>query len=59
MKKPCYYYITNLNNGFIGSILYLCPIFIPYMLVKEIYRIEIKVRNLDSEDDINYYYSLH
>ena len=41
--------------GIFGSIVYICPLFIPMMVCKEIYRAEINIRGLDKEPN---YHSL-
>ena len=50
-----HFYTTKIYNGFIGVVLYLFPISIPHIIIKEIYRIEINLRNIDHEKKSEYY----
>ena len=55
VEKPTYFYTTKIYNGFIGVVLYLFPISIPHIIIKEIYRIEINFRNIKQEKETEYY----
>jgi len=56
--KPTYFYLSSISNGFFGSELYILPFTIPICLMKEIYRIEINLRNLDEEKKTRFYNTL-
>lgn len=42
-------------EGLIGSILYMAPFTIIFMIPKEIYRLEVDLRNLQNEKDNDWY----
>jgi len=53
--KPTKYYLSTIMWGFIGSTFYLYPVTAPYYLIKETYRLEVKLRGLDDEKNNKYY----
>ena len=53
--KPTYFYLSSITNGFLGSALYIFPFTTPICVIKEIYRIEINLRNLDEEKKTTFY----
>lgn len=53
-KDPMLY--SNLiTHGLFGVIIYANPFFLPFFISKEIYRIEVNVRNLEKEKKSEYY----
>lgn len=54
-KKEEYFYSVAICNGFLGSLLYANPFLFPYFISKEIYRLEVVVRNLEKEKKKDYY----
>ena len=54
-KKPTYWYTSKIYHGIVGGILYLCPMTIPWIIVKEIYRLEANLRNIEDEKKTEYY----
>lgn len=57
-KKENYLYAKSFLNGCFGVILYINPIIFPLLLYKEIYRLEVNIRNLEEEKKNNYYNDL-
>lgn len=57
-KNQPYFYTSSFLNGIFGIIMYGNPILIPITLYKEIYRLEINVRNLESEKKSKFYNDL-
>lgn len=53
-----YLYINSLTRGFFGIILYSNPALIPFLIYKELYRLEINLRNLENEKNSDYYKKL-
>lgn len=56
-NKP-YIYSRSIINGFFGIIIYANPVLIPILIYKEIYRLEINLRNLENEKKSNFYNDL-
>lgn len=54
-KKPTFFYYKCLLNGFGGSIFYVNPFTLWIMIPKEIYRLEVNLRNLEDEKKSRYY----
>jgi hypothetical protein len=54
-KKEDYLYLNLLGTGFYGLITYANPFFLPFTIYKEIYRLEVNVRNLENEKKSNCY----
>ena len=55
--KPCLY-TSLVGNGFIGVIFYVNPVVLPFNVYKEIYRLEINVRDLENEKKSCFYNEL-
>jgi len=51
-------YSSLVGHGFIGVIFYVHPILLPFNLYKEIYRLEINMRNLEDEKKSRFYNEL-
>lgn len=54
-KKEPYLYLDSIVYGLFGIIIYGNPVFYPLLIHKEIYRLEINVRNLEDEKKSKYY----
>lgn len=54
-EKNLFLYTNKIAYGFLGFLVYIFPISIPLILYKEIYRIEVNIRNLEKTD---YYFEL-
>jgi hypothetical protein len=54
-KKEPYLYSDSIIHGLFGIIIYGNPALLPFMIHKEIYRLEINVRNLEDEKKNRYY----
>jgi hypothetical protein len=54
-KKTNYFYTTKIGFGFYGLFMYLNPLFIPFIITKEIYRVEVDIRGLEDEKNTDYY----
>lgn len=50
-----YLYIKSITNGFMGIFMYMNPILIPFFICKEIYRLEVNIRNLENEKNSKNY----
>lgn len=50
-----YIYTDSISNGLLGTILYANPPLFPYFIYKELYRLEINIRNLEDEKKSTYY----
>ena len=57
-NKP-YIYTNKIPNGFLGVFFYANPFTAPIMAFKEIYRLEVNIRGLESEKKSNYYNKLN
>jgi hypothetical protein len=57
--KPTYFYITSISYGFYGSIAYIFPLTAPICFMKEVYRIEINLRNISDEKKTKYYNTVY
>ncbi len=53
-----YLYSDSICNGFYGIFIYANPFFVPVLLYKEAYRLEVKMRNLENEKKSSYYNKL-
>ena len=56
--KKDYLYINLICNGFCGIMLYANPGLLPFSVYKEIYRLEVNLRNLEDEKTTSYYNNL-
>jgi hypothetical protein len=52
-KDPLY--LTSLCYGVCGAVLYGNPMILPFKVYKELYRVEVNVRNLEHEKITDYY----
>jgi len=57
-KKEDYLYLNSVFYGFCGVLIYANPILIPSSAYKEIYRLEVNLRNLENEKKTDYYNNL-
>jgi hypothetical protein len=48
-------YITSFCNGLYGIFVYFNPVFLPYLMTKELYRLEVNLRNLENEKNSRFY----
>jgi len=48
--KKDYLYTNSVFSGLLGTIIYANPAFIPLLLYKELYRVEVNLRKLDKKD---------
>ena len=55
LTKPIFLYSDSTYYGFVGTCFYVCPCVLPFMLIKEIYRLEVNIRKLDDLKDDKYY----
>ena len=56
--KKKYFYTDRIFNGFFGSIVYINPAFVPLIIYKEIYRLEVNYRGLEDEKNNENYYKI-
>lgn len=54
-NKETYFYSHAVYHGIFGSISYIIPIFWVMYIPKEIYRLEVNLRNLESEKSTDKY----
>ena len=57
--KPSFFYITRMMYGLYGTSLYVVPFTGPVCLMKEFYRIEINLRNIDDEKKTKFYNTIY
>lgn len=57
--KPNSFYITRIMYGLYGTSFYAIPFTGPVCAVKELYRIEINLRNIDHEKKTKYYNTVY
>jgi len=57
-KNEHYIYSYSILHGFGGIILYANPILLPIFIHKELYRLEINIRNLENEKNSKFYNDL-
>ncbi len=48
-------YIDSIRTGFLGSFIYGFPLIFPLLIYKEIYRLEVDIRNLEHEKETDFY----
>ena len=53
-----YMYIYSIGHGFRGSFYYFLPIFLPILIHKEFYRLEVNMRNVEKEKESRNYNEL-
>ena len=54
-NKETYLYISKVQQGCFGFFFYCNPIFLPFNVYKEIYRLEVNIRGLEEEKKTPYY----
>ena len=57
-KEQDYLYLNSLCYGICGIILYGNPFLLPFSVYKEIYILEVNIRNLENEKNTDYYNNL-
>ena len=57
-KNKPYIYSNSIIDGFLGIFIYGNPIFLPIIIHKELYRLEVSIRNLENEKKTKYYNNL-
>lgn len=57
-NKPNYFYYKCFGFGLLGSLMYASPIIMFVVFPKEIYRLEVNVRNLNEEKEKDDFYSI-
>lgn len=57
-KKTQYYYSECVNWSLAAGVFYLIPFTFPFALRKELYRLEVNIRNLDEEKKSVKYYEI-
>jgi hypothetical protein len=57
-RKPIFFYNECFINGILGSFIYIFPIFIYKIIPKELYRLEVCIRNIEHEKNSRYYNEL-
>jgi len=53
-----YLYLNSLCYGFSGLVIYANPLFLPVSVYKELYRLEVNLRNLENEKKTDFYNNL-
>ena len=54
-NNKTYLYTDKISYGIFGIIIYINPCFLPFIIFKELYRLEINLRNLNFEKKSEYY----
>lgn len=49
--EPKYFYSRAIKTGLVGFLCYINPITLPFVLSKEMYRLEVNMRNLKGEKE--------
>jgi hypothetical protein len=57
-KKEPYIYSNSVIDGIFGIIVYANPVLLPITIHKELYRLEVNIRNLENEKNSKYYNNL-
>jgi len=57
-KEKPYLYSNSVIDGIFGIIMYSNPLLLPISFYKELYRLEINIRNLENEKNSRYYNDL-
>ena len=58
IEQKSYLYSKRITNGFFGSVVYANPFLLVITIPKEIFRLEVNIRNLENEKNRDYYYDL-
>jgi hypothetical protein len=53
-----YLYSDSMIYGVYGLIMYMNPPFFPFTIYKELYRLEVNIRNLEDEKKTEYYHKI-
>jgi hypothetical protein len=56
-KKPYYFYINNIMYGLAGTFFYINPFSFPIMIGRELYRLEVNMR--DESDELKHDYDYY
>jgi len=56
-KYKTYLYTDRIYNGIMGTCFYIIPPLTLFALSKEIYRLEVNIRGLETEKNSDFYYS--
>lgn len=56
-KYKTYLYTDRIYDGIMGTCFYIIPPFTLFALSKEIYRLEVNIRGLETEKNSDFYYS--
>jgi len=51
-------YVKQFQNGIFGTFAYMNPLLVMPLICKELYRLEVNIRNLEKEKQTNYYKEL-
>jgi hypothetical protein len=54
-KDKPYLYLSSVGNGIFGILMYGNPLLLPVSIYKELYRLEISIRNLENEKNSRFY----
>lgn len=57
-ERKQYLYVYKFNNSIRYGIYYMFPLLFPFILSKEIYRLEVYLRKLENEKNKIYYYEI-
>jgi len=57
-KKESYMYLHLIANWFLDTVMYANPILLPVSIYKELYLLEVNIRNLESEKNSDFYNKL-
>lgn len=57
-KKPTYFYAACFGSGTFGGLMYVNPFFIPIIISKEIYRLEVNIRGMNEEKEQPSFYEI-
>ena len=58
IEQKSYLYSKRIGNGFFGSVIYSNPFLLIITIPKEIFRLEVNIRNLENEKNTDYYNDL-
>jgi len=57
-KREPIFYSSKIMYGFVGVVAYMNPFFWPVLFAKEIYRLEVNIRDLKNEKTTDFYNEL-